>query len=280
MKITIYTPESSMRSPRKLIKEMWTDLLASRELAWRLAVRDTNAQYRASFLGYIWAFLLPLVNTLTWIFLNASGIVRIADTGLPYPVYVFTGTMLWQIFTEALQSPLNEIGAAKAMLAKLNFPRESLILSGILKSLLNAGIKITLLVPGIMILGIYPDWHLLLFPFAVLSIILVGNIIGLFLSPIGVLYSDIGKSIPILTQFLMFVTPVVFAMPEEGLSATIFQYNFMTPLIMTARDWLTGSGTEWLFYFLMVNVVAIIILLVAWIIYKITMPIIIERMSA
>ncbi len=269
-----------MRSPRKLIKEMWTDLLASRELAWRLAVRDTNAQYRASFLGYIWAFLLPLVNTLTWIFLNASGIVRIADTGLPYPVYVFTGTMLWQIFTEALQSPLNEIGAAKAMLAKLNFPRESLILSGILKSLLNAGIKITLLVPGIMILGIYPDWHLLLFPFAVLSIILVGNIIGLFLSPIGVLYSDIGKSIPILTQFLMFVTPVVFAMPEEGLSATIFQYNFMTPLIMTARDWLTGSGTEWLFYFLMVNGVAIIVLMVAWIIYKITMPIIIERMSA
>jgi lipopolysaccharide transport system permease protein len=280
MKITIYTPESSLRSPRKMVKEMFRDLLESRELAWRLAVRDINAQYRQTYLGYVWAFLLPVVNTATWIFLNATGIVKMATTGIPYPVYVFTGTMLWQIFTEAFQSPLNEVGAAKAMLAKLNFPREALILSGILKTLFNAAIKIVILIPVIILMGVYPDWRLLLFPLGVLSIILVGNTIGLLLAPLGVLYGDIGKTIPVLTQFLMFLTPVVFAMPTVGFTAKLFEMNFLTPLIMTAREWLTGNDTEWLNYFLGVNAVAVIMLFLGWVIYRITMPILIERMSA
>jgi hypothetical protein len=42
-------------------------------------------------------------NTLAWVYLNASGIVKVTNTGMPYPVYVLTGTMLWQMFTEALK---------------------------------------------------------------------------------------------------------------------------------------------------------------------------------
>ncbi|MEO0936498.1 MAG: ABC transporter permease, partial [Cyanobacteria bacterium J06641_2] len=51
----IYTPESLLRHPSRLFKQMWFDLLSSRELAWRLLIRDISAQYRQSFLGIIWA---------------------------------------------------------------------------------------------------------------------------------------------------------------------------------------------------------------------------------
>lgn len=280
LQVTIYTPESVIRHPRRMIQEMITDLKKSRELAWRLAVRDITAMYRQTMLGYVWAFLLPLVNTATWLFLNKSGIVKIADTDLPYPVYVFAGTMLWQIFTEALQSPLQQVASSKAMLSKINFPREALILAGVLNSLFNASIKIIILIPAVILLGIYPDWHLVLFPLGVLSIILVGNAIGLLISPIAALYGDVSKAVPILTQFLMFVTPVVFAMPKSGWTARVFELNFMTPLIMTTRNWLTGFQTEWMNYFIFVNLSAFILLIVGWIIYRITMPILIERMSA
>lgn len=259
---------------------MFRDLRDSRELAWRLAVRDIKALYRQSFLGYFWAFLLPLINTATWLFLQGTGIVQVAETALPYPVYVFVGTMLWQIFTEAVQSPLQQVAESKSILSKLNFPRESLILAGIYKSIFNAAIKIVVLLIAIIALGVYPDWSLLLFPIGVFSILLVGNTIGLFLGPIGVLYSDIGKAIPVITQFAMYITPVVFAMPEAGITAKIFEYNFLTPLIINARAWLTGSETEFLSYFITVNVSALLLFFVSWIIYRITMPILIERMSA
>lgn len=278
--VTLYTPDSSLASPATLLRQMLGDLAGSRELAWRLAVRDISAQYRQAILGILWAFILPIANTLTWIFLNGSGVVAVGDTALPYPIYVFTGTMLWAIFMDALNAPLQQTTAAKAMLAKLNFPREALILSGIYQTLFNAGIKIALLLAVLLWLGVYPDWSLLLFPIGILSLILVGTAIGLLLTPVGILYTDIGRGLPLMLQFLMYVTPVVFPMPKEGPAATLFNLNPLTSVIVTTRDWLTAQPTGLLGAFLLVNLVTVVLLLVVWVVYRLAMPILIERMSA
>lgn len=280
LKKTIYTPESSLASPAKMLREMFRDLSLSRELAWRLAVRDISAQYRQAFLGIIWAFILPLANTLAWIFLNSSGVVKIADTALPYPVYVFIGTMIWAIFMDALNAPLLQTTAAKGMLSKLNFPREALIVSGIYQTLFNASIKIVLLLGVLLYMGINPGWSLLLFPLGVFSLILVGTVLGLFITPVGLLYTDVGKGLPLLMQFLMYLTPVVYPMPQGGWTAVLVSANPLTPLILTTRDWLTGSTPEHIGYFCAVNVAALLLSLVVWVVYRLAMPILIERMSA
>ena len=279
-RITIYTPDSLLASPIRMAREMLLDLASSRELAWRLTVRDLSAQYRHTFLGFIWAIILPLANTLVWIFLSRSGVVNVSDTPLPYPVYVFTGTMLWAILMDALNAPLQIVTASKIMLAKINFPREALVVSGIYQTIFNALIKVALLLIALLVMGIRPDWSLLLFPIGVLALVLVGTLIGLALTPVGLLYADVGKAIPLLMQFLMYLTPVVFAMPKEGLPATLFQLNPLTPLILTARDWLTGFTPEHLGYFMVVNVVSIVLLFVFWIVFRLAMPILIERIGS
>ncbi|PKO34659.1 MAG: polysialic acid transporter [Betaproteobacteria bacterium HGW-Betaproteobacteria-7] len=278
--ITVYLPDSILRNPRQLLRGMFQDLLASRGLAWRLAVRDISAQYRQTVLGLLWAFMLPLANTGIWLFLSRSGIIKVSDTGLPYPVYVFTGTMLWSIFMEAANAPLQQTIAAKPILAKINFPREALIVSGVYQTLFNAGIKIAVLVPAIILLGVQPGWSLAWFPLGVFSLILTGTALGLLVTPVGILYGDIGKSFPLIMQFLMYLSPVVFAIPTNGLPATILQANPLTPLIQTTRDWLTGIPTEFLGYFIIVNFVVTTLLFVMWVIYRAAMPILIERMSA
>ncbi|KAB2834930.1 MAG: ABC transporter permease [Candidatus Brocadia sp.] len=278
--VTVYTPDSSLRNPAKMIREMFGDIAASRELSWRLAVRDISAHYRQAFLGILWAFILPLANTLTWIFLSSAGIVTLRETALPYSIYVFAGTMLWAILMDAINTPLQQINAARGMLAKLNFPREALVVSGIYQVLFNATIKIVLLLGAMLILGIYPGWSLLLFPFGVLSLVLIGTSIGLLILPVGMLYTDIGRALPLLMQFLMYVTPVVFPMPKEGWASTLFRINPLTPVILTTRNWLTNFPSEYLGYFVSVNVIAILLLLFAWAIYRLSMPILIERMSS
>ena len=256
------------------------DFKASKGLAMQLTRRDIKAQYRQSLLGVFWAFFIPLFNSMTWIFLQMTGIIKLADTDIPYPLYVFIGTMLWQIFTESIVSPIQQVNASKAILSKINFPREAILLSGIYKVLFNAFIKILILVPVVFIFGVVPDWTVVLFPFAVLSMVLVGFTIGLWLTPLGTLYSDIGRVIPMVTQLLMYLSPVVFMIPTTGISAIIFKWNFITPLLMTARDFLTAGNLEWLNYFLIVNGITLVVLLFAWFVFKITMPVIIERMSA
>ena len=277
---TVYTPDSSIRHPTRMLADMLHDLMAGRELAWQLAVRDIRAQYRQAALGLLWAFILPLAHTFTWIFLSKSGIVTVSDTALPYPVYVFTGTMIWAIFMDAVNAPLQQTIAAKQMLTKINFPREALVVSGIYLTLFNGGIKIILLLFALLLLGIYPGWTLIWFPLGILSLILAGTAMGLFLTPVGMLYTDIGKSLPLLMQFLMYLTPVVFPMPSSGWAAAIFKINPMTPLVLNTRNWLTGFSPDYLSYFFIVNALIIALLMVVWIIYRIAMPILIERMSA
>jgi lipopolysaccharide transport system permease protein len=278
--ITIYTPESPLRHPARLLADMFQELFAGRELAWRLAVRDISAQYRQTLLGFLWAFILPLAHTITWIFLNGSGIVRVSETSLPYPLYVFTGTMLWAIFMDAVNSPLQQTTNAKQMLAKINFPREALVVSGIYQTLFNGAIKIVLMLLVLTFSGINPGWSFVWFPLGVISLVLTGTALGLLLTPIGILYTDIGKSLPLLMQFLMYLTPVVFPMPSGGLSAIIYNLNPLTPLIINARNWLTGAPSEFFGYFLLVNGLVLLLLLMVWIIYRAAMPILIERMSS
>ena len=278
--IIIYTPDSSLRHPLKLFQDMITDLCSGRELAWRLAIRDISAQYRQTALGLLWAFILPLAHTITWIFLNSSGIVKISETSLPYSAYVFSGTMLWAIFMDAINAPLQQTTNSKQMLAKINFPREALVVSGIYQTIFNGIIKIILLLAVLAIFGIYPGLSLIWFPFAIISLILAGTALGLLLTPVGILYTDIGKSLPLLMQFLMYLTPVIFPMPNNGLAATIYRLNPLTPLIMAARGWLTGIPQEYFGYYLLVNGAVLLLLLIVWIIYRAAMPILIERMSA
>jgi lipopolysaccharide transport system permease protein len=278
--LRVYTPEALILSPRTLFADMAHDLWRSRELAWRLAIRDVRSQYRGSLLGYFWAFITPLFSTAVWVFLSTTGVVKVASTDIPYPAYVFSGTMLWQIFTEALSSPLGQINASRSMLAKLNFPREALILSGAIKVIFNAVVKVMVLVPALFLFGVFPDAHMVYFPLAVGVLILVGLSVGLLLAPLGTLYTDIGRFIPLVTQLLMYLTPVVFAMPTAGTMARLFGANPLTPVVLTARAWLTGAESPMFTYFLAVAGCASVLLLIGWFLYRITMPVLIERMSS
>src|SRR5690606_20164050 len=140
-------------------------------------------------------------------------------------LYVFTGTLLWSIITEAINSPMQSTNAARGILSKINFPKEALILSGIYKLLFNTAIKIILLLIFVFLYGVGLQWSLLFFPLAILGGLLIGTTIGLFITPLGLLYKDVGKIITFGMQFLMYATPVVYAIPKDGMMKTIMELN-------------------------------------------------------
>jgi lipopolysaccharide transport system permease protein len=279
-RVTVYTPQSPLIDPVTMARSMLRDLAAARELAWHLAARDIRAQYRQAYLGILWAFIVPLANAAIWIFLNHTGTVSMADTVLPYGFYAFSGAMLWSIFMDAVGAPLQQTNAARTMLAKLNFPREAIVLSGIYQTLLNAGIKSLMLLGALLLVGLPTSWSLVLFPLGVIALVLAGTAVGVLITPVGVLYADVGRGLPLLMQFLMFLSPVVLPMPREGWAATLFTINPLTPLVLSARDWLTGASPEYLLYFATVNVAAAALLVLVWAAYRLAMPILIERISA
>lgn len=279
MQTRIYKKETNRNLP-KLLLESVRDLNASRFLAFQLAKRDISAQYRQSYLGVLWAFVTPLATAFVWMFLNSSGTVALTDTGIPYPVYAFAGTLLWSIITEAITSPIQSTTAAKSILTKINFPKEALITSGILKLLFNSSVKVILLLVFVFAFGIGFSWSLLLFPLAILGGLVVGSTIGLLLTPIGMLYEDIGKLITFGMQFLMYATPVVYAVPKTGVMKTLMELNPFTPIITVGRNLAVGLPLTYLNYFLIVVAVCIPLFFIALVFYRISIPIFVERLSA
>lgn len=263
----------------KMLTDCFSDIRKSLFLAKQLAKRDIKAAYRQSFLGIAWLFITPIFTSLVWIVLSASGTVKLSDTGIPYPLYVFSGTLIWSIITEAINTPMQVTNAARGMLSKINFPKEGLLLSGIYKLLFNSLVKILLLLIFVLIFNVGFHLSILVLPLVLLGAVLFGTTIGLFITPIGLLYHDIKKIISIGLQFLMYVTPVVYAIPKEGIMKTVMEFNPMSAIVLTVRDVIVGTSPSYLIYFLGVIACCIPLLLIGLLFYRFSIPIIVERLG-
>ncbi|CAN5398671.1 N/A [soil metagenome] len=278
-KIIIYSAESGISNPGKMIKSMIYDFEKSNALGLCLAKRNINALYRQSLLGYIWSVVPPLMTSLVWVFLNSQNVVSFSTGDIPYPLFVLTGTLLWQIFSESILAPLKGVQTSLSMLTKINFPRESLILTGIYEVLFNSFIKLALIVGIFLYYNIVPGPSVVIALLGIITIIIFGSTIGLLLTPIGLLYSDIGRGIGVILQFAIYLTPVIYPEPKSGIAAAFMKYNPLAELITITRNGLLESGFE-TGNLIFISILSFFMFLMGMFIYRIAMPIIIERVGS
>jgi lipopolysaccharide transport system permease protein len=277
--VRVITPHSGLDAFRDAIVSLRKDFLQAKELAWRFFLRDTRAEHRQSVLGYFWLVFPALANTLTWVFLNHQQVIHIDTGSIPYPIFVLSGTILWAAFNSSLMAMLGIVGAARGVLSKVNFPRESLVYSAILKSSIDSGLAALLLIPALFFFGIQWTPSTLLFPAALAGSLLLGSAIGLAVLPIAALYSDVGRVFQFVLRFGFFLTPVIFQLPQDGIARTLMLVNPVTPVIVTGRAWLTGFGESLPIAFWAVAVGSISLFLAALLFYKVALPYVIERVS-
>lgn len=276
----IYQKEHS-KGLLSYLKDSLADIYNSRYLAKQLAVRDIKAQYRQSYFGIIWAFITPLTTAFVWVFLSLTGTIKLTDTGVPYPLFAFVGTLIWSILKEAINAPISNTNSAKGILSKINFPKEALIISGIYKLLFNSAIKFVMLFGFLFFFGVGFHVSLVWLPVVLLGILMFGTAIGLLITPIGMLYKDVSKVINLGLTFIMYITPVVYVIPKEtGLMKTLMELNPLTTIIVTAKDVAFGTPLLYINSFIIIMCCSIPLFCIGLLFYRISIPIIVERMSA
>lgn len=277
--VRFYSPEPLLGHPATLVKSIGRNIWNGRELAWRLFVRDLSAQYRQTYLGYVWALVPPLFAALTFIFLNSQGIVQIDTGNVPYPAFAMMGTLLWQVFVDSIQSPVQALQKAKPMLTKINFPRESILLGGMYMVTFNMLVRLVLLAGVMLWWGIVPSATILMFPVAMLVLLLTGFCFGLALLPISGLYGDVTRMLPMLTGFWMLLTPVVYPARDSGLAGFLATWNPVSPPLVTARESLTGLELTQLPEFAIVAVLALGAVFLGLVGFRLALPHLIVRMG-
>jgi lipopolysaccharide transport system permease protein len=275
-----YTPDSHLRRPIQLFQDMKRDLLGSRELAWQLCVRDISAKYRQSILGVVWAILPPIVMAAGFTVAKGSGVVNIGEVNLPYPAYIMFSMTLWQTFVEALNGPIQAVANAKGMMAKISFPREALIIAKLGEVFFNFGIKLVLIIGLFLWFKIPITLSAIIAPVALIHLVILGTFLGLLLAPIAVLYQDFSLALTLLTGFWLFLTPVVYPVPSGGVFGTIVHFNPVTPLLVTTRELATTGVLSDPQGFWIASLFAIVGLIIAWIIYRLALPYVVERISS
>jgi lipopolysaccharide transport system permease protein len=275
----IYTPDSEIKNPGKLFQELFGSLKSSRALAWRLFLRDIRAQYRQSFFGIAWAISPPLVTAAGFTLANNAGIINLGETPIPYPAYVMLGMVLWQTFVEAFNAPKVAIKTAKPLLDRVKFPHEAIILSQLGELFFNLGVKLLITLSIFLIFRAPVSWHLIFSPLAFINLILLGVALGLLLVPIINLIQDISRTIDLIVLAWFFLTPVTYPMPNQGLLAIVTRLNPVTPLLTAARDLITtGTISAGISFWIMATITPLLLVL-GWIVYRLSMPFIIERIT-
>lgn len=279
LKVFINKPAKDSKKEISL-KHMFADLMAARFLGKQIFFRDIKAMFRQSVLGIVWVIFPPFLSAALWVFLNSSGAVNITDTGMPYPIFVMCGTVLFTTFTHALNMPADAAMAGRSMMAKLNFPREALLINAFYKVVFDFGLKFFALVLIALVLGFNFGWLSLLFPVGALVAILFGFSFGVVLIPFKMLYGDFKRILSIGTQVLMYATPIVYPMPETGIARTFNIYNPIYYMTDIPRQWFAGDTATTLWPLLAITGISVLALLLGWVLYRITMPIIVERVGA
>jgi lipopolysaccharide transport system permease protein len=277
----VYRPESAISDPAALFRGMVKDLRESGYIAWRIFFRDINARYRQTLLGFFWAFVPPIVVALGFTWAGKAKVINVGETALPYPAYVMLSMVLWQVFAEAVAGPVQAVTETKAMLARINFPREAIVLAKVFEVLFACAIKAVLVIALFVWFEISVSSSLIFVPLAIAMLIALGTAIGVALAPVAALYQDFSKGLTVLLGMWLFLTPVVYPLPSgEGSLATLVRMNPVTPLLVTARDLATGYSPTLLSEFLIISAATLVVLVMTWVAYRLAMPYVIERLSS
>ena len=204
MKIDKIIIDSSLSS-RFILK----DVLKYKSLLNNLAKRDFLVRYKQAFAGIMWALIKPLLNILVFGYISAK--ISHAENTATNFVYVASAMLLWQLFSTIFNDVSNSIINNSNLFSKVYFPKIVIPLSTILVCLVDFLISLIILIVLFIISGQTIHWQIILAPLFVLLTLVNGLGIGLYFATINVKYRDVKFIVPVLIQFGMYVTPVIFS---------------------------------------------------------------------
>jgi lipopolysaccharide transport system permease protein len=210
---------------------MKVHLLRHVDLISQLIRRDIDVRFRGSMLGVLWPILTPIL-TLAMYTIVFGVLMRTKWPGVDgiagFALVLFPGLILFTLFAECVNRGPILVVSNPNFVKKVVFPLELLPLVPIGTALFNFFLSIVawILIAG-FVNGSLP-WTIIFIPVIIIPFILV--ILGLswFLSAFGVYLRDIVQIMPLVTQILMFLSPVLY--PIENVPKKFVWLIMLNPL--------------------------------------------------
>lgn len=265
-KMTSNLTEITLQPSKGWVSLNLRDLWEYRELLFFLIWRDIQVRYKQTLLGVAWAILQPVLTMIVFsIFFGR--LAGVPSDGVPYPIFVYAALLPWQFFAHALNDSGNSLVANQQLITKVYFPRLLIPVSAVLAGGVDFAVSFVVYLGLMLYFGIIPTLAVLTLPLFLLLALATAFAIGLWLSALNVEYRDIRYTLPFLTQFWFFVTPIAYPsslVPEEW--RLVYGLNPMAGVIEGFR-WALLGQVDSVDPMVIVSAVVVTVLLIAGLAY-------------
>ena len=231
--------EPSRGWPSLRLSELWE----YRELLYFLTWRDIKVRYKQTVLGAAWAIIQPIFTMLVFS-LFFGKLAKMPSDGIPYPLFAYAALVPWTFFAGALSQSSNSLVQSANLITKVYFPRLAIPISSVLSGAVDFALAFAVLLGMMFYMGVVPTINVLWLPALMLLALVTSLGAGLWLSALNVEFRDIRHTVPFLTQFWMFATPIAYpsSLLEEPWR-TLYAINPMVGVVEGFRWALLGSDT-------------------------------------
>lgn len=227
------------------LKEVWQ----YRDLLMLFVKRDVITLYKQTILGPLWYFIQPLFTSVifTLVFNKVAGIVT---GGIPSFLFNLAGITIWNYFKECLIATSDTFKKNEQIFGKVYFPRIIMPMSIVVSNLLKFGIQILIFIVFYIYYlanewDLQPSKFILLLPFLILFMAMLGLGLGMLISSMVTKYRDLTFLVSFGVQLLMYISLVVLPLSlfqEKGFEWVV-TYNPMAHMIEFGRFLLLGEGS-------------------------------------
>ena len=218
------------------IMELW----AYRELLITFVVRDLKVRYRQTIIGGLWAILQPFTTMIIFSFFFGR-IAKIPSEGVPYPIFSYSGLLLWTYFANAFSSGTASIAGSSGLFTKVYFPKLIAPLAAGLTGMVDYCVALTIVFGLMLFYRITPSLLLLLLPLVVLPTWLLAMGMAFWVGSINVKYRDVGYIMPFFISLLLYMTPVIYPISIAPNFKNLLMLNPMTGIIEAHRAIILGN---------------------------------------
>jgi lipopolysaccharide transport system permease protein len=212
--------------------EAFQSFVKYRSLLWQLTKREVLGRYRDSVLGLAWSLVHPLmmltVYTLVFRFVFKSQWSTENQSSIDFALLLFAGLIAYWSFSECISRAPNLIKGNVNYVKKVMFPLELLPLVSLAASLFHMGVSVIVLLLFYGLQHLSLNWTVIVFPLLVVPLALFALGTSWFLASVGVFVRDIGQVIGVLTNILLFMSPVFY--PLSALPVSFQPFMYLNPL--------------------------------------------------
>ena len=227
------------------------------------------SDFKKSFIGALWLFILPVLNVITWTILHQSGVIEPGGSTLPYPVYVLLSTSIWTFFIGIFRLVSKTITSNGRLMIMVALPVEVFIFENIIVHIIQFTILMVINILALWYFDINLPLSAILFPLALIPLLFLGMALGLINSLFKVVAVDLARIFDSLMGFLMYITPIIYTPKiEVGFLSKIIPLNPLTYLIGTPRDLLTSKHYELDQSYLTYSLFSFILFMLCFLIFK------------